>query len=128
MSLELIQPTGSGSGGSPAAERAQARPARQGRLAWWLAQARAQPLAAVGAAIVLVWVLVAIFAPVIAPYSYKHVVSIQGCYCTYSDRREAVSSPQHHLGQSVSANGCTEPLDKRTWQRSWPCTPRPPTA
>ena len=72
MSLELTQPTGAGSGGSPAAGRAQARAARQGRLAWWLAQARAQPLAAVGAAIVLGWVLVAIVAPVIAPYSYKH--------------------------------------------------------
>jgi len=72
VSLDVTQPTGAGSGASPAARRAQARPARRGRLAWWLAQARAQPMAAVGAAIVLGWVLVALFAPVIAPYSYKH--------------------------------------------------------
>jgi len=39
-------------------------------VAWWWRQARAQPLAALGAAVVLAWVLIAIFAPVIAPYSY----------------------------------------------------------
>jgi peptide/nickel transport system permease protein len=40
-------------------------------VAWWWAQARAQPLATIGAVIVLAWILIAIFAPVIAPYSYK---------------------------------------------------------
>ncbi len=50
---------------------ARPRPARLGRLAWWWAQARAQPLAAIGLAVVLAWVFIAIFAPVIAPYSFK---------------------------------------------------------
>lgn len=39
------------------------------RLNWWLDQARAQPLAAFGAALVVGWILIAIFAPLIAPYS-----------------------------------------------------------
>jgi peptide/nickel transport system permease protein len=38
------------------------------RLAWWARQVRAQPLAALGAALVVAWVLIAIFAPLIAPY------------------------------------------------------------
>ncbi len=41
---------------------------RQGGVAWWLRQMRAQPLAAVGAVLVLAWVVIAILAPVIAPY------------------------------------------------------------
>jgi peptide/nickel transport system permease protein len=88
MSLEVSKPTGASSGGSPAAGRAPAVPARQGQLAWWLAQARAQPLATVGAAIVLGWVLIAILAPVIAPYSYK-----QGDYLL------APPSLQHPFGK-----------------------------
>src|SRR5579883_3217578 len=42
---------------------------RNRRLRWWLAQAREQPLAAVGAFLVTAWVLIAVFAPLIAPYS-----------------------------------------------------------
>ena len=38
------------------------------RLAWWAAQARAQPLAAFGAVLVLGWIVVAVFAPLIAPF------------------------------------------------------------
>ncbi len=38
------------------------------RLGWWLEQARAQPLAAFGAFLVIAWVLIAILAPLIAPY------------------------------------------------------------
>src|SRR2546430_1427667 len=77
MSLDLTQPTGAGSGGSPTAERARARPARQGRLAWWLAQARAQPLAAVGAAIVLGWVVV-VFTPLVARVVRSAVLPLVG--------------------------------------------------
>lgn len=61
---------------------------RQGQLAWWWAQARAQPLAAIGAVIVLAWVFIAIFAPLIAPYSYK-----QGDYIM------AAPSLQHLFGK-----------------------------
>ena len=57
-------------------------------MAWWWRQARAQPLAAIGAAIVLAWVLIAIFAPVIAPYSFK-----QGDYIL------AAPSLQHPFGK-----------------------------
>jgi len=64
-------------------------PRRQGGgVAWWWRQARAQPLAAIGAAIVLAWVLIAIFAPVIAPYSFK-----QGDYIL------AAPSLQHPFGK-----------------------------
>lgn len=42
---------------------------RAGGLRWWLGQARLQPAATVGAVIVLAWVLIAIFAPLIAPAS-----------------------------------------------------------
>ena len=52
--------------------QAQAQQRRQSGAGWWLAQVRAQPLAAFGAALVLLWVLIAIFAPLIAPYSFKH--------------------------------------------------------
>jgi peptide/nickel transport system permease protein len=45
--------------------------ARQSTPAWWLSQARAQPLATLGLVVVVVWLLIAIFAPLIAPYSYK---------------------------------------------------------
>ncbi len=38
------------------------------RLAWWVAQAREQPLAALGAVLVLAWIVTAVFAPLIAPY------------------------------------------------------------
>ncbi|MGH2411779.1 MAG: ABC transporter permease [Chloroflexota bacterium] len=50
--------------------RARRRSGRSGRrrLAFWLEQARAQPLAAFGAFLVIAWVLIAIFAPLIAPY------------------------------------------------------------
>ncbi len=61
---------------------------RSGNAAWWWRQARAQPLAAIGAAIILIWVLIAIFAPVIAPYSYK-----QGDYIM------AAPSLQHLFGK-----------------------------
>ena len=47
----------------------EARGARGGHATWWLAQARAQPLAALGAALVLGWVVIAILAPLIVPYS-----------------------------------------------------------
>ena len=48
-----------------------ARPSRRvrGGIGWWLAQARAQPMATFGAFLVLAWVLIAILAPLIAPYS-----------------------------------------------------------
>ncbi len=46
-------------------------PTLQSNLSWWLAQARAQPLATLGAIIVLAWLFIAIFAPLIAPYSYR---------------------------------------------------------
>ncbi len=61
---------------------------RQGQLGWWWAQARAQPLAAIGLVIVVAWILIAIFAPVIAPYSYK-----QGDYIL------AAPSLQHPFGK-----------------------------
>ncbi|HKO24207.1 MAG TPA: ABC transporter permease, partial [Chloroflexota bacterium] len=48
------------------------RRALRRRAAWWLAQVRAQPMAALGAAIVLAWVVVALCAPVLAPYDYTH--------------------------------------------------------
>ena len=63
-------------------------PRRGGGAAWWWRQARAQPLAAIGAAVILAWVLIAIFAPVIAPYSYK-----QGDYIM------AAPSLQHLFGK-----------------------------
>jgi peptide/nickel transport system permease protein len=64
MSIEITQ--------QPAVARQRRRPALRSRAAWWLAQARAQPLAAAGAVIVLAWVFIAIFAPVLAPYGYAH--------------------------------------------------------
>jgi peptide/nickel transport system permease protein len=64
MSIELTQQRGVA--GQPR------RPALRGRAAWWLAQAQAQPMAAFGAAIVLAWVVVALCAPVLAPYDYTH--------------------------------------------------------
>src|ERR687886_239261 len=64
MSIELTQQRGVA--GQPR------RPAPRGRAAWWLAQAQAQPMAALGAAIVLAWVVVALCAPVLAPYDYTH--------------------------------------------------------
>src|SRR5919197_4416728 len=64
MSIELTH--------QPGVARQRRRSALRGRSAWWLAQARAQPMAAVGAAIVLAWIFIAIFAPVLAPYSYRH--------------------------------------------------------
>ncbi len=36
---------------------------------WWLGQARAQPLAAIGAVLVLGWVVIALVAPLIVPYN-----------------------------------------------------------
>jgi peptide/nickel transport system permease protein len=42
------------------------------RIGWWLRQSRAQPLAAFGAFLVLAWVVIAIFAPLIAPYDPLH--------------------------------------------------------
>jgi peptide/nickel transport system permease protein len=41
---------------------------RRGNVRWWLAQARAQPLATLGAALVLGWVIIAGLAPLIVPY------------------------------------------------------------
>lgn len=63
---------------------------RQSNLSWWLGQVRAQPLATLGAAIVLAWVLIAIFAPVIAPYSYR-----QGDYIL------TAPSLQHPFGKDI---------------------------
>ncbi len=76
MTLDITQQPGSpGLGGDAPSGAAVTAPgsgsARQGRLAWWWGQARAQPLAAIGAAIILIWIIIAIFAPVLAPYSYK---------------------------------------------------------
>ena len=73
MTLDITRRTGTGRGhgAAPASDAPTGRPARQGAAAWWWAQARAQPLATIGAAIVIAWVLIAIFAPVIAAYSYK---------------------------------------------------------
>ena len=59
------------------------------RLAWWAAQARAQPLATSGALIVLGWIAVAIFAPLIAPYD-----PIKGSF-VLKDIQAAPSA--HHL-------------------------------
>ena len=56
----------------PGVARQPRRTALRRRGAWWLAQAQAQPMAALGAAIVLVWVVVALCAPVLAPYDYTH--------------------------------------------------------
>jgi peptide/nickel transport system permease protein len=42
---------------------------RASGLRWWLRQARIQPAASVGLAIVLAWILIAVFAPLVAPYS-----------------------------------------------------------
>ena len=53
----------------PGVIRSGGRGRRRNRGRWWLAQVRAQPLAAFGAFLVLAWVLIAILAPVIAPYS-----------------------------------------------------------
>ena len=73
---------------APIPHDARPRPARQSGLSWWLAQARAQPLAAFGLAILVIWLLIAILAPVIAPYSYK-----QGDYMI------AAPSLQHPFGK-----------------------------
>jgi hypothetical protein len=44
-----------------------ARADSRGAFRWWLGQARAPPAATVGALVVLMWVLIAIFAPLISP-------------------------------------------------------------
>ncbi|HWE62456.1 MAG TPA: ABC transporter permease, partial [Chloroflexota bacterium] len=44
------------------------RRAHRGRARWWLAQMRAQPMAALGAFLVLAWVVIAIIAPIVVPY------------------------------------------------------------
>jgi peptide/nickel transport system permease protein len=57
--------------GQPAGIRTARRRSSRS-LAWWLGQVRAQPLAAFGAFLVLAWIVIAIFAPLIAPYSPVH--------------------------------------------------------
>ena len=64
MSIEITH--------QPGVARQPRRRALRRRAAWWLAQAQAQPMAALGAAIVLAWVVVALCAPVLAPYDYTH--------------------------------------------------------
>src|ERR671936_184365 len=64
MSMEITH--------QPGVARQPRRTALRRRAAWWLAQAQAQPMAALGAAIVLAWVVVALCAPVLAPYDYTH--------------------------------------------------------
>ena len=65
------------------------RPRRGRRARWWLAQARAQPMATFGALLVLSWALIAIFAPLLAPYS-----AIKGGYYNL----QAAPSAQHLFG------------------------------
>lgn len=74
MTVDMSKQPGAVQSGRPATPRAGMPAAprkRQSSAAWWWAQARAQPLATIGAVIVLAWIFIAIFAPVIAPYSYK---------------------------------------------------------
>jgi len=79
--------------------RTREQPALPGRAAWWLAQARAQPLATLGAAIVLLWAAIALLAPVIAPYSvtrgdYAHLLaapSLQHLFGTDNFGRDVFS-------------------------------------
>jgi len=52
----------------PPTARSAGRRARHRRARFWLGQIQAQPLAAFGAFLVIAWVFIAIFAPLIAPY------------------------------------------------------------
>jgi peptide/nickel transport system permease protein len=72
----------------PAGRRTSRRRGGRGP-AWWLGQLRAQPLAAFGAFLVLAWVVIAIFAPLIAPYNPDHI--------DFSDF-QAAPSAQHLFG------------------------------
>lgn len=74
----------------PAALRNGATRRRSSRgLVWWLGQVRAQPLATFGAFLVLAWIVIAIFAPLIAPYNPDHI--------DFSDF-QAAPSAQHLFG------------------------------
>ncbi|MDB5074403.1 MAG: binding-protein-dependent transport system inner rane component [Chloroflexi bacterium] len=65
------------------------RGARRRNLSWWLGQMRAQPLASFGALLVVAWIVIAIFAPLIAPYS-----AIKGDFYNL----QAAPSGQHLFG------------------------------
>ncbi len=59
------------------------------KLAWWTGQARAQPLATLGALIVLGWIALAVLAPLVAPYD-----PVKG---SFSLRDLQAAPSRHHL-------------------------------
>ena len=73
-----------------------------------------QPLAVIGATIILTWVVVAIFAPELAPYS----PNLQFAPLTAAPSHVYLSVPTSWAGTS-SAGCCTVPVSRSRWPPCW---------